>query len=104
MATGLIRLADGTLIEVEAIKNAPQQISSNHTRKVNESLDKVKPMLISACKPLVAAWSELSQEMDIEQAEVVIGFGFEGEAGIPYIVKGTANANLTITLTVKPKR
>jgi hypothetical protein len=103
MATNLIRLADGTLIEVEARKDEPQQISSDQARKVHETIERVKPLLINACKPVVAAWAELSQEMHIEQAEVELGLGFEGEAGIPYFVKGSANANLTIKLTIKPK-
>ena len=60
MATNLIRLADGTLIEVEARENEPQQISSDQARRVQETLERVKPMLINACKPLVAAWDELS--------------------------------------------
>lgn len=103
MATNLIRLTDGTLIEVEARENEPQQISSDQARRVQETLERVKPMLINACKPLVAAWDELSQEMHVEQAEVELGLGFEGEAGIPYFAKGSANANLTIKLTLKPK-
>jgi hypothetical protein len=104
MTTKLIKLADGTLIEVEAKENEPQQISSDQARKVQETLDKVKPMLINACKPLVAAWGELSQEMHVEQAEIELGLGFEGECGIPYIVKGNASANMTIKLTLKPKK
>lgn len=104
MPSNLIRLADGTLIEVEARENEPRQISSDQARKVEETLDRVKPLLINACKPLVAAWNELSQDMHVEQAEVELGLGFEGEAGIPYFVKGSANANLTIKLTLKPKQ
>jgi hypothetical protein len=104
MATKLIRLPDGTMIEVEAQPNEPQQISADQARHVQATLDKVKPLLVNACKPLVAAWAELSQEMHVEQAEVELGLSFEGETGIPYIVKGTATANLTIKLTLKPKQ
>lgn len=104
MATNLIRLADGTLIEVEARENEPRQISSDQARKMEKTLEQVKPILINACKPLIAAWDELSQEMHVEQAEVELGLGFEGEAGIPYLVKGSASANLTIKLTLKPKQ
>ncbi|WP_129628477.1 CU044_2847 family protein [Candidatus Oscillochloris fontis] len=103
MATKLIRLADGTMIEVEAKPNEPQQISSDQARRVEETIERIKPLLINACRPAVAAWNELSQEMLIEQAEIELGLGFEGEAGIPYLAKGSANANLTITLTIKPK-
>lgn len=104
MATRLIKLADGTLVEVEAQPDQPQQISAEHARKVDEALDKVRPILINASKPLVAAWRELSEELHVEQAEIELGLGFEGEAGIPYLVKGTGSANLVIKLTLKPKQ
>lgn len=103
MPTRLIKFSDGTLIEVEANPNEPQQIAATQAQWVQETLDQVKPILVNVCKPLVAAWNELSHTMDIEQAEVELGLGFEGETGIPYIVKGTASATLTIKLTLKPR-
>ena len=103
MATNLIRLADGTLIEVEARENEPRQISSDQARRMERTLEQVKPILINACAPLVAAWGELNRDLSVEQAEVEVNLGFEGEAGIPYLVRGNASANLTIKLTLKPK-
>lgn len=104
MATNLIRLADGTLVEVEARENEPRQISSDQARKMDRTtLKQVEPILINACAPLVAAWAELNRDLSVEQAEVELNLGFEGEAGIPYLVKGSASANLTIKLTLKPK-
>lgn len=101
MATKLIKLDDGTLVEVEAKSNEVQAIAGNVARKVDESLDRVKPLLIRACRPVIAAWNELNQEMSIEQAEVELGLSFEAEGNV-YIVKGTAAANLVVKLTLKP--
>jgi len=102
MATRLIQLDDGTLVEVEAKPDDVQQISSDAARKVRESIDRVQPILVSACRPVIAAWDELSQDLAIEGAEIELGLSFEAEGGI-YIVRGTATANLVVKLTLKPK-
>ena len=102
MATKLLKLADGVLLEIESLPNDVQLISSKQADRVQESLENIKPILIKACKPIISAWNELSQDMNIEQAEVELGLGFEGEGNI-YITKAKANANLTVKLTLKPK-
>lgn len=103
MATRLIRLADGTLVEAEAVPGAPEQIAADSARRVQESLDKIKPILIRTCEPVIAAWTEMNQQMTIEQAEVELGLSFEGEGNI-YITKAKAGANLTVKLTLKPPK
>ena len=51
-------------------------------------------------KPVSSAWSEISKEVHIEQAEVELGLSFEGEGNI-YITKAKAGAKLNIKLTIK---
>lgn len=102
MATKLIKLEDGTLIEVEVPPDQAQQISGGFADKVNATFDKVKPILVKTCRPIVAAWQEINQEMHIEQAEVELGLSFEGEGNL-YVTKSKAGANLTIKLILKPK-
>lgn len=102
MPTKLIEL-DGAFVEVEVSPDEARQISGGFADKVSGTFDKIQPLLIKACRPIVAAWKEINQEMDVDQAEVELGLGFEGEGNI-YITKATANANLTIKLTLKPKR
>src|SRR5215210_6834188 len=101
MATKLIRLEDGTLVEVEAQPNAVEQISSRTADRVEESLDKIVPILVKVCQPITAAWQQLNQDMLLEQAEVELGLSFEGEGNI-YITKAKAGANLTVKLVLKP--
>jgi hypothetical protein len=102
MSTKLIRLGDGTLIEVESSSDDVQQISSKASKQVQDTLDKVKPLLINTCKPVVAAWKEMSQDMDIEQAEIEVGLSFEGEGNV-YIAKMKSGANLSVKIILKPK-
>jgi Trypsin-co-occurring domain 1 len=102
MATKLIQLEDGTLVEVEVPGEQIQQIAGGMADRVSATFDKVQPLLVRTCRPIAAAWAELSKEMNIEQAEVQIGLSFEGEGNL-YITKSKASANLTIKLTLKPK-
>ena len=102
MATKLIELEDGTLVEVEAPSDQVQQISGGFADRVDATFDKIKPLLVKTCRPIAAAWKELNQEMNIEQAEVEIGFSFEVEGNI-YVTKSKANSNLTVKLVLKPK-
>jgi Trypsin-co-occurring domain 1 len=99
METKLIKLEDGTLIEVE-IKGTARQISGGIVDKVNGTFDKIQPILVNTCRPVVAAWRELNADMQIEQAEIEIGFSFEGEGNI-YITKAKASSNLKVKLVLK---
>jgi hypothetical protein len=102
MVTKLIELADGILVEAKVSENQVRQISGGAADKVDATIDKIEPILLKACKPVVSVWDELNKDMHIEQAEVELSLGFEAEGNI-YLVKGTANANLTVKLTLKPK-
>jgi len=102
MSTKLIKMGDGTLIEVEASSDDIQQISSKAAQQVQDTLPRIKPLLINICKPVLAAWKEMSQDMDIQQAEIELGLSFEGEGNV-YIAKAKSGANLSVKLTLKPK-
>ena len=103
MASKLIELADGTLVEIEVPENKAQLIAGGAAEKLQDAtIDKVKPILLKACKPIVEVWQELNKDMHIEQAEVELGLGFEAEGNL-YITKAKGNANLVVTLTLKPK-
>lgn len=101
MATKLIKLEDGTLVEVEVPEEQAKQIAGSAADRVNTTFDKIKPILVKTCRPIAAAWKELNQEMQIEQAEVEMGFSFEGEGNI-YVTKAKASSNLKVKLVLKP--
>ena len=101
MPTKLIQLEDGTLVEVTAREDDVQQISGGFADRVNTTFDNIRPLLVRICGPIMAAWQELDQDMNIERAEVELGLSFEGEGNI-YVTKATAGANLTVKLYLKP--
>ena len=84
MATRLIELEDGILVEAEVPENQAQPISTNGIKEVKSSFAKVKPILISISRPIAEAWQEINKDMQIEQAEVEVGFNFEGEGHFSY--------------------
>ena len=102
MASKLIELDDGVLVEVDAEENEAKQISSGAIEAVNSSFAKIKPILKKAVQPIAEVWQELDQDVAIESAEVQINFSFEGEGNI-YITKAKAGSNLSVKLTLKPK-
>lgn len=102
MATRLIQLEDGVLVEAEVPEEHVEQISGGLAKRVNATFEKVVPLLLKTCKPIAASWRELNQEVCVEQAEIELGLGFEGEGNL-YITKSKASANLTIKLVLKPK-
>lgn len=101
MGTKLIELADGTLVEVEVSSGQPEQISGGVFEKVESTLKKVEPILISIGEPIAAAWKKLSEEVHAEGIEVEVNLGFEAEGNI-YITRSGVNANLTVKMTFKP--
>jgi Trypsin-co-occurring domain 1 len=101
VATKLIQLEDGLLIEAEVPGDQAEPISGGAVDKVDAALDVIEPLLVKACKPITAAWKQLSDEANIDQAQVALGVNFTGEGNV-YIAKATAGANLTITLVFKP--
>ena len=100
--TKLIELSDGMLLEVSVAPNEAQPISGGLADKVNATFDKIQPFLIKVCRPIMAAWQELSREVHIDQAEIELGLSFEGEGNL-YITKTKATANLGVKLVIKPR-
>src|SRR5215211_442642 len=101
MATKLIELDDGLLLEAEVPEDQAEPISGGAISKVNATLDQIEPLLVNACQPISAVWRKLSDEVNIDSAQIALGVNFTGEGNV-YIAKATAGANLTVTLVVKP--
>jgi hypothetical protein len=101
-AKKFIRLGDGTLVEVLATEDPIQQISgSSLAKKIEDAtLERVKPILVNACRPIITAWEEVSNVVEIEKIEVELGLSFEGEGNV-YITKAKAGANLSIKMIIK---
>lgn len=102
MATKLIKLEDGTLVEIVVSEDQSERISNKYAEKVNTAFDKtVKPILTNICGSISRAWSEINQDMDVEQAEIELGLSFETEGNL-YITSAKTGANFTVKLVLKP--
>ena len=103
MTTKLIQLDDDTLIEVEAPEGQVEEISGGFAERIEDAtFEKIKPLLVKACKPISEAWQEINQDLEIEQVEVELGLSFEAEGNL-YVTKSKAGSNLVVKLVLKPK-
>lgn len=101
MSSKLIQLEDGVFVEVDVPIVEDRQLSGSFADKVNANIDKIKPILTSVAKPILATWNEINQEMLVDQAEVELGLSFDMEGNL-YITKAAIAANLNIKLVLKP--
>lgn len=102
MANRLIQLGDGILVEVDAGKDEAQQISGGLADKVDATMNKIKPILLKTCHPILAAVKDLREDVDLEQVEVEVGLSFDAEGNI-YITKANFGANVLVRMTLKNK-
>ncbi|WP_058556212.1 CU044_2847 family protein [Thiohalocapsa sp. ML1] len=103
MATQIIELQDGLLIEVQAdTADGPRQISGGRHRVVDGAIDTARELLLKAVEPVASVWGELNRDLSIEEVEIQLGLGFEA-SGRLFIAQGTGKTNLSFTLKVRPK-
>ena len=102
MATKLIKLGDGTLVEVEAPSDEVQEISGGMAVSVRSKLENIGPELVKTCEPIVNAVTELRDRAEVEDVEVEIGFSFDVEGNI-YIAKAQLGATVNVRITLKKK-
>ncbi len=102
MSSELVEM-EGILVEADIDEEQPRKIAGGMAKRVQGTLDKIRPILIGVCEPVSKAWEEMKDKnIAVEQAEVQLSLGFEGSGDI-YVVKGKANANLTVKMTLKPR-
>lgn len=101
MASELIKLENGVLIEIENSDNNIEQISGGSANQLDKNIDIIVPLLKRVISPLKNTFDELNKDMSIEKAEVEIGLGFEA-GGDVFIVKGKGKANLSVKLILLP--
>jgi hypothetical protein len=100
----LIELEDGVLIEIDKPTGQVQEISGGAAGRIKDAtIDRIKPIILKAAKPIAEVYKELSRDMEVRQTEVDLGLGFEAEGNL-YITKAKGNANLVVKLTLVPKQ
>lgn len=100
MPSKLIELQDGVLVEVEATTSQSREISGGFAEKVDSTLDRLRPVLVKACKPVLEMCRELEKDHQVESAEVELGFSFEAEGNV-FIAKAASGASIVVRLRIK---
>jgi len=99
MPTQVITLQGGIRVEAEVT-------DTQVARKggiVDKTLDEIKPTLTKVIQPVADIWKDLrqfSQSLDIQQAEIEVGLGFEASGNV-FIAGSKGNVNLKIKLVIK---
>lgn len=102
MATQLIEIQEGILIEVEVPEDRLRQIAGGGVQHVDSSISAIEPLLLKACQPVKNVLQELNREMTVSEVSVELKLGFEAE-GKFFIASGKTNASMTVKLILKPK-
>ncbi|MEZ5040155.1 MAG: CU044_2847 family protein [Saprospiraceae bacterium] len=100
--TKLIKLKDGTLVEVTDLSDRMQKISNKNAEKVEKGLEQIEPLFQRAIDSVVKNISWETDSLLIDQIEIELGMGFEAEGNI-YVVKGKGSANFNVKFCIKPK-
>ncbi len=100
MASKLIRLADKTLVQIEVTGDQTVPLSGGLAETVDATIDKIKPVLLKVCRPVVAAVKELHNDVDLTRVEVEVGLSFDIQGNI-YVAKTNFGANILVRMTLK---
>jgi hypothetical protein len=104
MASKLIELEDGILMEVDVPESEVRQIAGGgvEVTAVQKAINAIEPLLLKACKPVANVLGELNKDMCVNEVEIELGLGLEADGNF-FIVKGKTNASLNIKLKLTPK-
>jgi Trypsin-co-occurring domain 1 len=100
MSTELIKLKDGTYVEVQAPPEEFELLSSRRAKLVDAAIDNITPLITRVCDRVSVAMCDLVGRADVEEAEISLSLGFE-IGGDVYIARSKADANLTVTVRMK---
>ena len=103
MATKLVRLQDGILVEVRVPANEAQTISGGDANAVEASLDQIKPIILQIAQPVMEAWGDLAKGSEVDHIRVELGLGFEREGNL-YIATEKEAATITVSVELKPRK
>lgn len=104
MASKLIKLDDGILMEVDVPEDQVRQTSGGglEISQVSNSINAIESILLKTCQPVANVLKELNKDMSVNEVEVEVELGLEAEGNF-FIAKGKTNASLTIRLKLTPK-
>lgn len=100
---GLIKLEDGSLVEVQLPEYMTGEISVGFAQPTLSTLSDIEQLLCSAAEPVAKAAKRISQEQNVSvTADVEVGLSLEA-GGHSYITKDKTAANLVVKLSIQAK-
>ncbi|NES85660.1 MAG: hypothetical protein F6K10_32025 [Moorea sp. SIO2B7] len=102
MRNQLIQLQDGIYVEVEVSGDEPLPANAGTATAVKSSINIINPILVHISNEIAKTFSEIDENVNIDQAEIDLGFNFEATGNV-YITKAKAASALRVKLTLKPR-
>jgi Trypsin-co-occurring domain 1 len=102
MATKLVRLGDGILVEVEVPPDEAQEISGGTASTVDATLEQIRPIILAAAQPIMEAWGELAEGSRVDHVQVELGLSLEGEGSL-YLTRSKSEATITLSVELRPR-
>ncbi len=93
------------LVEVEDRHIPLVPVDEGQLEGLTETIERVTDLgsfIRNACTQLYSSVKEAADAIKPAEIEMTFGVKLGGEAGIPFVAKGTAEANVAVTLTWKP--
>jgi hypothetical protein len=59
VATKLIRLTDGTLVEAEVTESEARPISGGVADRVASAMERIGPVIVDVCRPVAEPWATI---------------------------------------------
>ena len=98
---GLIKLDDGSLVEVQMPEYMSGEVSSGLAQPTLSNLSEVEKLIYRTAEPIAKAANRISKEQNVSvTADVEMGLGLEAE-GHSFITKDKTAANLVVKLSIR---
>lgn len=97
MPTKLIRLKDGTLVEVDILSGDVRNIAGGSAETVEKTVAQIEDILETISEPVINSVNKIKQNASVHQVEIEVGLSFEGEGNL-YVVKSKSSASLSVKL------
>jgi len=102
VASRLIRLNDGVLVEVDAPGQAFENMAAGAAPQITDAaVTTAAGTVVKVCDALADAVRSISANVKVTNVEAEVGLSFEVEGNL-YIAKGKGSASITVKVSMGP--
>src|SRR5437762_2346668 len=98
--SAVVMFNDNVMIEISGDPGRAQPITANQVANVNRNFSDAVAAISNFVQPLATTVQRSLAEIDVESAEIEVGFSFSAEGNI-VVCKASAEGSLSVKLTVK---